>query len=1124
MTPTHFVSSLDSFFAPSSIAVVGASAGGVKTGAVPLRYLIEQKFPGPIYPIHPTQSEVQGLRAYPTLKAVGRPVDLAIFAVPAQHALAALEDAVASGVRSIVMFTAGFAETGEDGKRAQQQFVSGARQAGIRLLGPNCLGFMNADRRVYATFSPVVSTGLAPRGSVGIASQSGAFGAYAYGMARERNVGLSMWVATGNEADIDVADCIAWMARDKATRVIMAYMEGCSDGARLKNALRLAREAGKPVVVVKVGRTELGAQAAASHTAALAGDDAAFNALFRQYGVWRARSIDEFFDVAHCLAVSVLPANPRVGLLTVSGGVGVLMSDDAHDAGLDVAPLSQAACERILARVPFAATRNPVDITGQVTSEPDLLGLAADAMLGEGGYGSLLVFLAAAGLTPAMQDTQLQVARKLRQAYPDRLVMFSSLTTAAQQGALQALGCLSFTEPGRAIRVLAAMNFFAAQTTAEAALPPQAAPTGCISLRPGSHNEADALALLGVHGMPVAQSRRVLDRDAAIAAARAIGFPVVMKVLSQDILHKSEAGGVALGIADEAAAGLAFDTIHRRVRAAHPRARIDGVLLARMVKGGVECILGVHRDPVLGPVLMLGAGGVNVELLRDVSFRVVPVDLNQARAMIGELKTSALFHGFRGAPPADVDALAQAILSLSNFASAAGDSLEAVEVNPFAVLPQGHGGVALDAVLVGRAGPQPEAHPQLDPFVLETMPLFEMARMRSANTARRHPEHGFAGDGPGSTMRWVNQFTHTRRLRGPEDREVVTPNNDTLFTNAWLDLSSGPLVIEVPAMGERYWTLGFLDAWTNPWAYAGRRTTGGAQQRLFVHGPAWQGEPPAGMHLISAPGDDVWIIGRILVDHDPADLARVHVLQDRFVMRRPDGSPALARLDVLLDGRRQGVPDPGDYLRVLTAMLARNPPRQAISGWPDGTAGLEAALAATYAELRETPSPADLGGGWTTAVKVRTDFGADFLTRARVARNWIGTLGMEEAMYIMAEVDATGALLNGSSRYLLRFPPEAQLAVDAFWSVTLYQREDCLLAPNTIDRHSIGDRTRGLQRDGDGGLSLVIQAGDPGAGKNWLPAPPGKAFYLTLRLYQPGRVHLEGDFAYPPLENLGLGS
>ncbi|RZJ26248.1 MAG: DUF1254 domain-containing protein [Haliea sp.] len=1106
------LSDLDSFFSPSSIAIVGASSGGVKTGAVPLRYLIAHGFTGALYPIHPTQTEIQGLPAWPSLRDVGQPIDLAIFAVPALHAPTALEDAAAAGVKSIVMFSAGFAELGEEGARVQQRLASRARQAGIRLLGPNCLGFMNAGRGVYATFSPVVSSGLAPTGAVGIASQSGAFGAYAYGMARERNVGLSAWVATGNEADIDVADCIAWMACDAATRVIMAYMEGCKDGAKLKHALGLARSAGKPVVMCKVGRTDLGAMAAASHTAALAGDDAAFDALLRQYGVWRARTIDEFFDVAQGLAVSVLPANGKLGLLTVSGGVGVLMADAAADAGLDLAPMPQAASDRILARVPFAATRNPVDITGQVTSEPDLLELAARAMLEDGGYGSLLVFLAAAGLTPGMQEVQRQLARKLKQEHPDRLVVFSSLSDAAQARALQELGYLTFTEPARAIRVLAAMHFFAAQGSREESAP--RAPVGRLALRPGNYSEADALELLQGHGLPVVESRRARSRQQAIAAASELGFPVVMKVLSGDLVHKSDAGGVVLGIADAQEAGRAFDEIHRSVGAAAPQARVEGVLVARMAKGGVECILGVQRDPVLGHILMLGAGGVHVELLRDVSFRVVPVDLREARAMVGELKTAALLHGFRGAPKADVEALAQALVQLSHFAEAAGDSLESLDVNPFAVLPQGLGALALDAVLVGRAC---ATSPWLRDFVIQTLPLFEMARMRAANTARRHPQQGFAGDMPSSTLRWVNQFTHTRRLRGPQDTEVVTPNNDTLFTNAWLDLSAGPLVIEVPAMGMRYWTLGFLDAWTNPWAYAGRRTTGNARQRLFVHGPAWRGEPPAGTHVISAPGDDVWVIGRILVDHDPADLERVHALQDQFSMRRPDGGSALARLDVLVDGRSTDAPEPAEYLRMLSAMLLRNPPRQAPAGWPTDEAALRGALREVYTELRDAPA-AGVGGGWTTALTVRTDFGDDFATRARVARNWIGTLGIEEAMYLMAEVDAEGEVLHGAHRYVLRFAGDAPLEVDAFWSVTLYQREDCLLAPNPINRHSIGDRTRGLVRDADGGLTLAIQAGDPGAGSNWLPAPAGKAFYLTLRLYQPRRSHLEGSFRYPPVE------
>jgi acetate---CoA ligase (ADP-forming) len=288
-----------------------------------------------------------------------------------------------------------------------------------------------------------------------------------------------------------------------------------------------------------------------------------------------------------------------------------------------------------------------------------------------------------------------------------------------------------------------------------------------------------------------------------------------------------------------------------------------------------------------------------------------------------------------------------------------------------------------------------------------------------------------------------------------------------------------------------------------------------------VHGPAWQGEVPAGMHGVRAPGDDVWVIGRIIVDHDDEDLARVHALQDRFVISRPDGSLALARLDVLLDGRRAGTPDAGEYLAVVERMMARNPPPRAVPGWPPGAAALQESLPPVYAALREADARSELGGGWTTAVNVRTHFGEDFATRARVARNWIGTLGVEEAMYVMAEVDAQGRVLDGTHRYALRFPAGEMPEVDAFWSVTLYRRADCLLAANPIGRHSIGDRTRGLLRDADGGLTIAIQADDPGPGKNWLPAPAGEAFYLALRLFQPRRAHLEGAFRYPPVVGLG---
>jgi len=404
--------------------------------------------------------------------------------------------------------------------------------------------------------------------------------------------------------------------------------------------------------------------------------------------------------------------------------------------------------------------------------------------------------------------------------------------------------------------------------------------------------------------------------------------------------------------------------------------------------------------------------------------------------------------------------------------------------------------------------------------VMITLPLFEMARMRAANTARKHPAQGFAGDSPSSRMRWLNQFTHTRRLRGPDDKEVVTPNNDTLFTNAWLDLSEGPVVIDVPAMGQRYWVLGFLDAWTNPWAYAGRRMTGCEAQRLFVHGPAWRGNVPAGMHEISAPSNDVWVIGRILVDATAQDLAEVHALQDRFALLRMDGTPALSRIDTLIDERGAGVPQAQEYARVVDTMLARNPSAHPLPAWPIAPELLQQALGDVYTELRDVAQSSELGGGWTTAVNVRDNFGDDFVTRARIARNWIGTLGIDEAMYIMAEVDEQGLALSGAHRYELHFPRSGLPQVASFWSITLYRRSDCLLVANPIGRHSIGDRTQGLLQDADGGLRIRIQADDPGQGHNWLPSPAGEGFYLTLRLYTPARAHLEGTFAYPPVRRM----
>ncbi|WP_084688157.1 DUF1254 domain-containing protein [Paraburkholderia oxyphila] len=419
-----------------------------------------------------------------------------------------------------------------------------------------------------------------------------------------------------------------------------------------------------------------------------------------------------------------------------------------------------------------------------------------------------------------------------------------------------------------------------------------------------------------------------------------------------------------------------------------------------------------------------------------------------------------------------------------------------------------------------------------------TLPLYEMARMFSATCPRIDAAGRFAGASPESQQRWANAWFHSRELLGPQHRRVVTPNNDTLYSSAWLDLSGGPLVIRVPAMHARYYVLGLLDMYTNPFGYIGSRTTGSEAGAFFLHGPAWQGEVPAGMRALACPTETVWLIGRILVDGE-ADLAAAVALQDRFAIERAAGSPepVPTRVPAWLQPQER----PGDAARfaevVNRALADHPPPREALADVARFRAcgigadcvgetldaaqadALARAIAQLTRELTGAP-PQALGGGWALPVDVHETFGNDYRERAQVALSYIGALGVEEAMYITADCDAEGAPLDGDAAYVLRFAPGQAPQVEAFWSLTAYARATCMLASNAIGRYSLGDRTHGLRLDDDGGLRIAVSArepADPVLRCNWLPAP-AERFYLALRLYVPGEAHLAGRYVYPPIE------
>ncbi len=706
--------SLSRLFDPQAIAIVGASATPGKIGAMPISLLLQHGYGGRIIPVNPRADIIAGLPAIPGLDALDADVDLAILAVPAAHAAQALERARPGQVGAAVVFTSGFSETGAHGAGQQERLCAVARERGIRLLGPNCLGFMNVRRNVYATFSPAPANGVVAPGGIGMVSQSGAFGAYAYSMARERGLGLSHWISTGNEADIDVADCIEWLARDADTRVIMAYMEGCRDGAKLRRALAAARATGKPVVVTKIGRTQAGAQAAASHTAALAGDDAVYDALFRQYGALRARTIEEFFNLGYALDTwKRPPQGRRLGIFTISGGVGALMADEAADTGLALPEPAADAQARLLERVPFASGRNPVDVTGQAVSEPGLLLATADDMLADGRYDALAVFLAAAGSSEILWPTFEAFARQMQARHPDVPLAISALFPPARRRELEQLGCLVFPDPSAAIRTIGAVAGLAANADHDKAEEDRATQPADTPPLLDAYNEVQAMELLRQAGLPASPCTLATDADAAVRAVAAMSatgrdasgdsVAVVLKVVSPDITHKSDVGGVKLNIRGEDAVRRAYADIMDSVRQHRPDARIDGVLVAPMAPKGVECIAGVHCDPVFGPVVMFGLGGVFVEVLKDVSFRLAPFGRDEAMAMIREIKGYALLQGARGAPPCDIDALADALAALSRFAHARSADFSSVEINPLLALPEGQGAMALDAVVI-RAG------------------------------------------------------------------------------------------------------------------------------------------------------------------------------------------------------------------------------------------------------------------------------------------------------------------------------------------------------------------------------------------------------------------------------------
>jgi acyl-CoA synthetase (NDP forming) len=694
--PAARFASLTGMLEPRSVAVLGASTDPTRLGGRPIAYMLHQGFQGRILPVNPRRAEVQGLRAWPSVADLPEVPDVAVVAVPAAAALDELAALAALGVKNAIVLTAGFAEMDEAGAAAQDRMVAIARGAGMRLIGPNCLGLFNARVGFYPTFTASFDSGWPIPGRIGVASQSGAYGTHLFSAMRNRGIGTPIVVTTGNEADVTIGDVIGWMVEDPETDVIAAYAEGIHEAEGLIAALAAARAARKPVVLMKVGRSALGARAARSHTASIAGDDAITDAVLAEFGVVRPRTTEELIDIAMTATRRIYPARNSLGVITVSGGAGVLISDAAEQIGLPMPPMPQEAQARLRALIPFAAPANPVDATAQLFNEMEKLPAFAEATVADGGYAAVLGFFSQTGGAPRIAPRLRAEFRPVQARHPDRLYVASIIAPVAMQKEWEADGWVVLEDPTRAVVAIEAMGRFGAAFAAPPPAPPPVVPA--VALPATAPSEAEAKRLLGLAGIAAAPERACATADEAVAAAARFGFPVVLKILSPDILHKSEIGGVLLDVADAAAVRAGFATLMERGRAV-AGARIEGVLVARQLRGGVECILGIHRDPVFGPIAMVGLGGIFVEVLKDVAFRRCPFGEDVAQAMIRGLRGAPLLTGVRGRKPADVAALARMLARLSAFAAGAGERLAAIDLNPVLAMPAGEGAFAVDAVI-----------------------------------------------------------------------------------------------------------------------------------------------------------------------------------------------------------------------------------------------------------------------------------------------------------------------------------------------------------------------------------------------------------------------------------------
>lgn len=693
---------------PSGIAIVGASQDFSTINGKILKYLLKHRYQGKIYPVNPKYLEVAGLPCFPSITMLPDIVDLALIAVAAHRVPEVIKECGMKGVKGVIVFSSGFAETGEVGSEIQRQILEIAREYGVRLIGPNCLGVLNVSQNMTATFSGSLEVDAIKSGTVGLVTQSGAVGFMIFNLLQELGVGVNLVVTTGNEADVTVGEALISVVKDDNTRVIVSYIEGLRDGKSFAKAAQNALELGKPFIVLKAGNSESGRSAAATHTAALTGSELVYRGFFAKMGIIEAQDTDELLDLSQVFVAGKYPKGPRVGIITMSGGVGILLADRCEGVGLTVPHLSDELQTKIRSVIPaFGSAQNPIDVTAQSLNQGIEFKKCVNLLIESPEVDMLIVAIAMATGQMSEKIGLDIVACACESEKP--LVVAWTVGQVAAPGfqVLREAGVPLYHSPARTANSVAKLYRYSfirqrSQSLAEGNVNErrQASLKGFFNTQGKVLTERETKTILDLYNLPITREFLVTNPQEAREKAEEIGYPVVLKIDSPDILHKTEAGGVVVNVQNAQEVETLFSEITEKVRVYNPTARINGILIQEQVSPGLDVIIGLQYDRVLGPQILFGLGGIFVEVIKDVIIRPLPLSRDEARMMLEEIKGAALLSGVRGQPALDKEALIDVVIGIAELALEAGEQLVSLDLNPVRVLPKGQGVKILDGVLV----------------------------------------------------------------------------------------------------------------------------------------------------------------------------------------------------------------------------------------------------------------------------------------------------------------------------------------------------------------------------------------------------------------------------------------